>query len=67
MVDFIQDTSKKMRTGIKYFKMKKISGGMFKRPEVWSSTRMVVFEFEMVENILEIAYLDIISKFLILT
>ena len=67
LIDFIQNKSKKMRTGIEYSKMKEISGGMFKRPKVWSSTRMVVYEFEMVERFLENAmYLDIPSKFLIL-
>ena len=67
LIDFIQNKSKKMRTGIEYSKMKEISGGMFKRPKVWSSTRMVVYEFEMVERFLENAmYLGIPSEFLIL-
>ena len=66
LIDFSQNKSKRMRTGIEYSKMKEISGEAFKRPKVWSSTRMVVYEFEMVERFLENAlYLDIPSKFLI--
>ena len=42
-----------MRTGIEFAKLKEISMSLFKRPKVWSSTRMVVYEFEMVERFLE--------------
>ena len=56
-----------MRTGIEFAKLKEISMGLFKRPKVWSSTRMVVYEFEMVERFLENSmYLDIPTKFLLL-
>ena len=47
--------------------MKDISGVNFKRPKIWSSTRIVVYEIEMVERFLENAlHLDILSTFLIL-
>ena len=56
-----------MRTGIEYSKMKEIRRVNFKRPKIWSSTRMVVYEIEMVERFLENAlHLDIPSTFLIL-
>ena len=56
-----------MRTGIEFAKLKEISMGLFKRPKVWSSTRMVVYEFEMVERFLENSmYLDIPTNFLLL-
>ena len=60
------EPSKKMRTGIEYSKMNEISLGMFKRPKVWNSTRMVVYEFEMVERFLENSIdLDIPTKYLL--
>ena len=53
-----------MRTGIEFAKLKEIGMGLFKRPKVWSSTRMVVYEFEMVERFLENSmYLDIPTFF----
>ena len=48
-----QKEAKKYRTGIKYTHLKLISGGEFKHPKVWSNTRMVVYEFEMLERFLE--------------
>ena len=47
--------------------MKEISGVNIKRPKIRSSTRMVVYEIEIVERFLENAlHLDIPSTFLIL-
>ena len=41
--------------------------GSFKRPKVWSTTRMVVYEFEMLERFLQNSiFLDIPIKFILL-
>ena len=41
--------------------------GNFKRPKVWSNTRMVVYEFEMLERFLQNAkFFDIPSKYMLL-
>ena len=68
LIDYIYTKpGQKMKTGIEFAKLKEISMGLFKRPKVWSSTRMVVYEFEMVERFLENSmYLDIPTKFVLL-
>ena len=48
LIDYIQNEAKKFRTGIKYTQLTEVTEGNFKRPKVWSNTRMVVYEFEMV-------------------
>ena len=68
LIDYNQNTAKKFQTGLEYALMKEISMGMFKRPKVWSSTRMVVYKFEMVERFLENSvHLDVPLKYLLLT
>ena len=53
LIDYIQSEAKKYRSGIKYTDLMLTTDGKFKRPKVWSNTRMVVYEFEMLERFLE--------------
>ena len=63
----VQNEAKKLRHGIEYTKMLESTLGCFKRPKVWNTTRMVVYEFEMLERFLEnSSFLDIPIKFLLL-
>ena len=67
LIRYIQKSAKTYRHGLEYAKLKLITHGSFKRPKVWSSTRMVVYEFDMVERFLENSiYLDIALKYLLL-
>ena len=67
MIAFIQKKGKKFRHGLEFAKLKEVTNGDFKRPKVTSSTRMVAYEFEMLERFLENSiYLDIPMKFLLL-
>ena len=64
LINFIQKSAKKNRTGIRYTQLKQQTQGKFRRPKVWSSTRMVVYEFDMVECFLDNAlYFDIPLRF----
>ena len=49
----IQITAKKYTSGLEYSIMKEVSMEMFKRPNVRSNTRIVVYEFEMLERFLK--------------
>ena len=54
LIYYIQDKVKVFRNGLEYSKFKEMSSGIFKRPKVWSNTKMVVYdELEMVEGFLE--------------
>ena len=53
LVDYIQSEAKKFRSGVKYTDLLLSTDGKFKRPKVWSNTRMVVYEFDMLERFLE--------------
>ena len=53
LITFIQKQSKQYRTGIKYTKLLEFSHGSFKRPKVWSSTRMCLYEWDMLDRFLE--------------
>ena len=67
LINFIQKGAKQYRHGIKYSKLKQMTLGKFKRPKVWSQTRMVAYEFEMILRFLENSvFLDIPDKFLLL-
>ena len=67
LINYIQKEAKAFRHGLAYAQLKKVTSGVFKRPKVWSSTRMVVYEFEMLERFLENSlFLDIPIKFLLL-
>ena len=67
LIKFIQSQARSLRHGIQFSKLQEITSGNFKRPKVWSQTRMVVYEFEMLERFLENSiYLDIPSKYIIL-
>ena len=67
LINYIQSEAKKYRSGIKYTNLVMTTGGKFKRPKVWSNTRMVVYEFEMLERFLENkVYFDHPQKYLIL-
>ena len=52
LIKYIQKSAKTYRHGLEYAKIKLITQGKFLRPKVWSSTRMVVYEFDMVERFL---------------
>ena len=67
LINYIQKSARKLRHGIRYAQLKTVTVGQFKRPKVWSTTRMVVYEFEMIERFLENSvFLDIPIKFLML-
>ena len=67
LIHYVQNEAKKLRHGIEFTKMLESTLGCFKRPKVWSTTRMVVYEFEMLERFLEnSSFLDIPIKFLLL-
>ena len=51
LINNIQKTAKKYRTGIFYTDLKLSSS--FLRPKVWSCTRMCLYEFEMVHRFLQ--------------
>ena len=60
LLDYIQDVSKEWRTGLKFTNM--VVSGLkdFKRPKVWSNTRMVNFEYEQLLRFLECSkYFDL--------
>ena len=66
LIKFIQKSAK--HTGIESFsKIREITSGQLKRPKVWSQTRMVAYEYEMLERFLgKSIYLDIPLKYLLL-
>ena len=53
LIDYIQKNAKKLCHGIAFTQLKTITSCQLKRPKVWSSTRMVVYEFEIIERFLE--------------
>lgn len=53
LIKFIQKQSKEYRTGIKYTNLRELTHGSFKRPKVWSSTRMCLYEWDMLDRFLE--------------
>lgn len=64
LINYIQKEAKSFRHGIPYAQLRNVTAGVFKRPKVWSSTRMVVYEFEMLEIFLENSvFLDIRKKY----
>ena len=68
LIDYIQQGAKKLRHGIAFSNLLDITSGEFKRPKVWSTTRMVVYEFEMIERFLQnSSYLDIPIKYMLLS
>ena len=50
LINFIQKGAKRLRHGIQFTKLQELTCGKFKRPKVWSQTRMVVYEFDMLER-----------------
>lgn len=52
LIDSIQHLSKKNRTGITYTGIQ-ISAINFKRPKIWSCTRMCLYEYDMTLRFLE--------------
>ena len=52
LIDYIQCNAKKNRTGIIYTGLK-IDDSHFKRPKIWSATRMCLFEYDMTHRFLE--------------
>ena len=67
LIDYIQKNAEKLPHGIAFTQLKTITSGQFKRPKVWSTTRMVVYEFEMIERFLENStFLDIPIKYMLL-
>ena len=52
LIDFIQLEAKKYRTGIRYTELH-MNAINFKRPKIWSTTRMCLYEFEMTLRFLE--------------
>jgi hypothetical protein len=63
----VQETAKKLRTGIVYTGLKISTGFKFKRPKCWSATRMVAYEFDMIESFLTNRfYVDIPHRHLLL-
>ena len=52
LIDYIQSKAKEWRTGIKFTGLV-LENINFKRPKIWSSTRMCLYEFEMTIRFLE--------------
>ena len=52
LIDYIQSNAKKNRTGIVYTGLI-IDDSKFKRPKIWSSTRMCLYEYDMNHRFLE--------------
>ena len=52
LIDFIQLEAKKYRTGIRYTELH-MNAINFKRPKIWSTTRMCLYEFKMTLRFLE--------------
>ena len=52
LIDFIQSEAKQYRTGIRYTDLQ-MNAINFKRPKIWSTTRMCLYEFEMTLRFLE--------------
>ena len=52
-IDYIQSQAKKYRTGIKYTELRISTASLFKRPKIWSTTRMCLYEFDMVHRFLQ--------------
>lgn len=66
LIDLIQKSAKKLRTGICYTGLR-LSIKSFKRPKVWSATRMCLYEFDMVERFLENReFFDMQGQFVVL-
>ena len=53
VIKFIQKHGKQYRTGLQYTKLLELSMGSFKRPKIWSSTRMCLYEWNMLDRFLE--------------
>ena len=53
LINYVQSQSKKWRSGVKYTELVIDSLTKFKRPKVWSSTRMSVYEFDQIFRFLE--------------
>ena len=59
-----QKTAKKFRNGIKYTELLRSTLGAFSRPKVWSQTRMVLYELDMLDRFLENkVYYEVSLKF----
>ena len=67
VINYIQITAKKHTSALEYSIMKEFSMGMFKRTKVWSNTRIVVYEFEMLKRFLKKSiYFDVPYRILLL-
>ena len=53
LIKYIQKEAKVYRIGIKYTALLQYSHGQFKRPKVWSSTRMCLYEWNMIDRFLD--------------
>ena len=53
LMDYIQAESKKWRSGLDYTRMKMVALKTFKRPKLWSETRMVNFEYDQIMRFIE--------------
>ena len=52
LIKYIQKHAKQYRTGIKHTALSQYTHGQFKRPKVWSSTRMCLYEWDMLDRFL---------------
>ena len=53
LIKYIQKEAKVYRTGIRYTALLQYTYGQFKRPKVWSSTRMCLYEWNMIDRFLD--------------
>ena len=50
LINCIKKGAKRLRHGLQFTNLQELTCGTFKRPKVWSQTRMVVYEFDMLES-----------------
>ena len=53
IMDFVQAESKKWRTGLDYTRLKMDAPKSYKRPLLWSDTRMINFDYDQLIRYIE--------------
>ena len=53
LINYVQNQSKKWRSGVRYTELVIDNLSKFKRPKIWSSTRMSIYEFDQIFRFLE--------------
>ena len=53
LIRYIQKQSVKFRAGLKYTQLLMATQGTFKKPKIWSNTRMCLYEWDLVDRFLQ--------------